>query len=202
MELEKSLKVVSDEYEYEIIKLNKILKDKQEEFLGKINKKSSEKIDYEKELGEANLLIQELQSKCEFYKRKNNEFDQFCKDYDCKIQYMENQIDNLNAVIDNNEKIIFEYKEKINNKRDGKNYNDFDYAKNNDSRFGYNREDNNQNFNSTANSHFHESDYNSHFSNKTSNAVNIAHSNTNFNIKDETANIVLRNQIKEKGMKL
>lgn len=203
MELEKSLKIVSDEYEYEIIKLNKILKDKEEEFIGKINKKSSEKIDYEKELAEADLIIQELQSKCEFHKGKNNEYDQFCKDYDCKIQSLENQIHNLNEIIINKEKIIFEYEE---NNKNNNNCN-FDYATNNnvnnESRFGYNREVNNNhsnnNFSSTTNSHFNVNDCNSNFSNKTLNAYNSGHSEMNFKIRDETEIIFLKNQIKEKG---
>lgn len=193
-ELEKSLRVVSDEYDYEIIKLNKILKDKEEDFLGKINKKSIEKFDYEKELAEANLIIQELQSKCEFYKEKNNEYEQFCKDYDFKIQSLESQIENLNFVLANKEKIIYELEENLNN-MSKRNYNNFEYDNyNNNNHTNYNN-----NFNSTTNSHFYESDNNSHLSHKNSNAFNSAHSNANINNKDERENIFLRDQLKEKG---
>lgn len=198
-ELERSLKIVSDEYEYEIIKLNKILKDKEEEYIEKINKKSSEKIDYEKEIAEANLIIQELQSKYEFYKGKNNEYEQFCRDYDYKIQNLENQIENLNILIAEKERIIFENEEKA--KEYYKNFfNDVDFNNNNNDNYnGYNKEDNNKNFNSTAISYLYENDYNSHFSNKTMNVCNNGYSNSNYNLRYETENIFLRNQIREKG---
>ncbi len=190
MDLEKSLKVVSDEYEYEIKKLNKIYTDKEEDFMRKINKKSTENNDFEREIAEANLYTQELQSKCEFYKEKNKEYDQFFKDYDCKIQILENQIKNLNLIIANKEKIIFGYEEKINSNKDAKNIKNFDYLLNKD-RCVISREDNNHNYlNQTPNLHF---------SNKTSNAFNIAHSNGIFYNRDETEEKKIKNQIKEKG---
>lgn len=166
----------------------------------KINKKSSDKIDYEKELAEANLIIQELQSKSEFYRGKNNEYDQFCKDYECKIQNLENHIENLNFVLADKEKILFEYEEKT-KELENKKYNNFEMNNNNNnnSRQGYNREINYKNFNSTANSHLYESDYNSHLTNKSLNPFNSAYSNGTYNLKDDTEIIFMRNQIREKG---
>jgi DNA repair exonuclease SbcCD ATPase subunit len=196
LELEKSLRLVSDEYEYEIVKLNKILKDKEDEFEKVFNKKLNENMDYEKEISKLKSIIHDLESKCNFLIKKNNECDQFCKDYEDKIQNLENQLSNLNGLVMQKEKIILEYEDKLD---DHKNeiIQNLEYNMVSASPPNLYSQNNNRDYNS-----FYAGDRSENFINSNkNNDFNDYDVVSSMNFNNENENIFLRNQLRERGNK-
>jgi len=197
IELEKSLRLVTDEYEFEIIRLNKILKEKENDISSNFNKKASEHFNFEKELNESNLIIQELQTKCEFYKGKNNEYDQFCKDYEHKIQALEYQIEDMNQIMSNKDKLIYEYEEKFNYMNAN---NDFSNNNNINKESVHNSVSiNNPIHYANNNKTYYENKAKVFVKNNFQDEINNNEILSSINLNFENENIFLKNQLKEKG---
>lgn len=119
LELEQALKQVSGEYEYEIVNLNKLLTEKENELLESNRYTSLAGINLEKQINEANLIIQDFKSKQDFYSTQNMELERLCSENKLLIFSLESENKIANENLSKKELIInnLEHKININNEK-------------------------------------------------------------------------------------